>query len=102
MRFFSSFAASSSLRQDAVGIARHDLRLAHDQVGGIEPVLAQLVQPRRGRRDRLRARIVGIIGGGNVGRQAFGEGEGLEGGGGGVAGSLPTPSQVPMRSDQSS
>jgi len=42
-------------RQDAVGIAGHDLGLARDQVRGIEPGLAQLVEPRGGGGGGLRA-----------------------------------------------
>src|SRR5690606_18345754 len=45
----------------------------------------QLVKPRGGGGDRLRARVSGVVGGGDAGGQALGEGEGLEGGGGGVA-----------------
>ena len=85
------------LGQDAVGIAGHHLGLAHHQVLGVEPVLAQFVQPRGGGGDRLRARIVGIIGGGDVGGQAFGEGEGFEGGRRGVAGSIFQRSAHPQR-----
>ena len=69
------------LRQDAVGITWHDFRLPHDQVGGVKPVLAQLIEPGRRRRDGLRSPIAGIAGGRNVGRKSFWEREGREHGG---------------------
>lgn len=75
--------------QDAVGIARHHLGDAADQIGRIEPVFAQFIQPCRGGRDFLGARVGGVGGGGNVGGQAVREGEGFEGGGGGIAGVVP-------------
>ncbi len=50
--------------QDAVGIAGDDLRLTADQVGQIEPVFTQFVQPRGG--GGLDAGIVGEGDGGTV------------------------------------
>jgi hypothetical protein len=59
--------------QDAIGIAGYDLRLADDEIGRVQPGLAQFVEPRRRRRDGLRARVSRVVGSGDVGGQAFGE-----------------------------
>ena len=110
MRFFSSAAAVFVLRQDAVGIEffsagsallgrRHDLGHDVDQVRRIEPGVAQLVEALRGLRDGDGARVGGEVLGGDVRRQALGEGEGFEGGGGGIAGVVASPRLVPRRSD---
>ena len=45
VRFLSSFAHSSSRGRMRSGKPRHDLRHAHHQIGRINPVLPQLVQP---------------------------------------------------------
>ena len=87
MRSLSLTAASTLLRQDAVGIAarrlarrggRRDLGNDLDQIGRIEPGAPQIVERLRRGGDSLRARVGGVFGGGNVRRQAGGEGEGLE------------------------
>ena len=74
------------LRQQAVWVAGDHLGNPVHEVGGVQPVFALGVQVGGGGGDLLRARVGGIVGGGNVGRQPLGEGEGLEGGRGGVAG----------------
>ena len=53
-----------------------------DPFGRVEPAVAAADEAAGGLGDG--ARVVGIAGGGDVGSQAFGEREGLEGGGGGV------------------
>ena len=61
-------------------IARN--RLAHPlhPFGRVEPAVAELHQPPGGIPDGDGARVVGVIGGGEVGREAVREGEGLKGG----------------------
>jgi len=73
------------LWQDAVGIAGDDFRHALDQIGRVEPILAQGVEPLGCSGDGLSARVSDVGGGGDVWCQALGEGEGLEGSRGGVA-----------------
>ena len=72
--------------QDAVGVARHHLRHALDEVGRVQPVLSRLVETSSGFGDGLGARVGGVVGGRDIGRKAFGEGEGLEAGGRSLAG----------------
>ena len=63
------------LRQDAVGIAENNLGNNVDQVGRIEPGVAQFVEALRRIGDGNRARIVRVIFSGDVRCQSFGEGE---------------------------
>jgi hypothetical protein len=81
-------------RQNAVGIAarrfagrggRRRLGDDIDEIGRIEPGAPEVVEFFRGGGDADGARVGGVVGGGNVRRQAFGEGEGFERGGRGVA-----------------
>ena len=85
--------------QDAVGIAGHDFGHALHEIGGIEPGLAQVVEALRGSGDGDRARVGGVVGGRDVRRQAFGEGEGFEGRRGCVAWIIADtePSAEPQR-----
>jgi hypothetical protein len=64
--------------QDAVGIACDHFGNALHKVGGVEPVFAQLIQPRGGSGDFDRARVGGVVGCGDVEGEAFREGEGFE------------------------
>ena len=64
--------------QDAIRVACHHFGNAGDQIGRVQPVFAQFIQARGGGGNFLRARIGGIIGGGNVGGEALREGEGFE------------------------
>ena len=59
--------------------------------GRVEPAVAKLDQPPRGFGDGDRTRVACIAGGGNIGRKAVREGEGLEGGGRSVAGPVRLP-----------
>ena len=52
--------------------------------GWVEPAVAELDEVAGGLGDDDGPRVGGVAGGGDVGRQAFGHGEGVEGGGGRV------------------
>jgi hypothetical protein len=94
-----TFAEPHSGRQVALGTlgVRKYLGDTPDKVGRIEPGIAQLVQAHGSGCDGPGARVLGVGGGGKVGGQALGEGEGLEGGGGGVAGTILQRSAHPQR-----
>lgn len=64
--------------QQAVWIACDDLWLATDKIRRIQPGLALFVKVAGGRSDGLSTRVVRVIGGGDVGGQAFGKGKGFE------------------------
>jgi hypothetical protein len=78
VRFFKNRRRPRADRDDAVGITRHHLRHALDQIRRVQPRLAQFIQPPRRRSDLNRARVVGMPGRGEVSGQPFREGEGLE------------------------
>ena len=61
-------------RQDAVGIARHDLRHAPHEVGRVQPRLAQFVEPLRRLGDRDRARVLCVCSAGMFGVSPSGRG----------------------------
>jgi hypothetical protein len=61
-------------QQDAVGITRHDFRLAPHQIRRVQPRLAQLIEPPRRLGDRHHPRVIGVLGGREVRRQPLGEG----------------------------
>lgn len=77
--FFEDRGGLRADRDDAVGIAWHDLRHALDEIGRVEPHPAQSIETPRRLGDRDGARIVGIFGCRDVRRQAFGKGVCLEG-----------------------
>ena len=57
--------------------------------GRVEPSVSQLYEPPRRLGDGKGVGVGSVVGGGYVGRQPFGEGKALEGGGRGVAGTVP-------------
>ena len=62
-------------RNDAIGKARHHLRHAFDEIGRVEPRIAQFIEAPRRLGDRYGARIAGIFARRPVRRQALGERE---------------------------
>jgi hypothetical protein len=91
VRFFQELRRLVVDGEEAVGVAGDDLGHADDEIGRVQPCLALGIQVRRRFGDDLRAGVGGVggVGGsGDVGAEAFGEGEGLEGGGRGVAGTI--------------
>lgn len=58
--FFQFLRGSLVLGQDAVGIAFDHFGHSLDKLRRVEPVLAQLVEPRRRCRNSLRAWIIGV------------------------------------------
>ena len=62
------------LGQDAVGIGLYYLWHAHDEVGRVQPVIAQFIQPLRSSGGFLCPWIVGIFTGWNIGGCPSGNG----------------------------
>ena len=85
MRVFS-FLAAALLRATGTSWIAGD-RLAHPfhPFGRVQPAVAKFDQPTRGSSDGVGARVVRVVGGGDIWREAVREREGLEGGGGRVA-----------------
>jgi hypothetical protein len=73
--FFEDRGGLRADRDNAVGKSRHHLRHPLDEIGRVEPSLAQLVKPARRLGNRNSARIVGYSAAGWFGVNPSGKGK---------------------------